>query len=272
MRGRRALRPREGAGRHRPLPHASRATSFGREDLAFVSYHMGIGNLEGVLDAYGERPADLRRSSTSTPRRRRHRARLPAARRASATTRPTTGGSCSRRGRSCACTATTAAQLGRLAVAAHREGVRRGGAAPGRPDRRRSRRPTTCSRRGTTARSSRSRSDEAVTGLRRDRRMGELARRMHQPAERYRGLRPEALAMALYIGAQVREISGQSPLIVTSTVRDGAYQRAARRPQRRGDAQLLAAHHRLGVRRRCATTARAGRRWPSSSCSTGCAR
>jgi hypothetical protein len=27
---------------------------FGREDLAFVSYHMGIGNLEGVLRAYGQ--------------------------------------------------------------------------------------------------------------------------------------------------------------------------------------------------------------------------
>jgi hypothetical protein len=27
---------------------------FGREDLAFVSYHMGIGNLEGVLRAYGK--------------------------------------------------------------------------------------------------------------------------------------------------------------------------------------------------------------------------
>jgi hypothetical protein len=69
--------------------------------------------------------------------------------------------------------------------------------------------------------------DEAVTGLRRDRRMGELARRIDQPAERYRGLRRSALAMALYIGAQVRELSGgQAPLIVTSTVRDGDYQRA----------------------------------------------
>jgi hypothetical protein len=65
---------------------------------------------------------------------------------------------------------------------------------------------------------------EAVTGLRRDRRMGELARRVHQSADLYRGLRPEALALALYIGAQVRSISGQAPLIVTSTVRDGAYQ------------------------------------------------
>jgi hypothetical protein len=65
----------------------------------------------------------------------------------------------------------------------------------------------------------------AVTGLRRDARMGELARRLDQPAGLYRGLRPEALAMALYIGAQVRSLSGASPLVVTSTVRDEAYQR-----------------------------------------------
>ncbi len=63
-----------------------------------------------------------------------------------------------------------------------------------------------------------------VTGLRRDRRMGELARRVGQPAQLYRGLRPEALAMALYIGAQVRDLGGASPLVVTSTVRDGDYQ------------------------------------------------
>jgi hypothetical protein len=67
--------------------------------------------------------------------------------------------------------------------------------------------------------------DEAVTGLRRDGRMGELARRIGQPVERYHGLRPEALALALYVGAQVRELSGQAPLVVTSTVRDGDYQR-----------------------------------------------
>jgi hypothetical protein len=68
--------------------------------------------------------------------------------------------------------------------------------------------------------------DEAVTGLRRDRRMGELAKRIGQPRERYEGLRRSALAMALYIGAQVRALSGESPLIVTSTVRDGSYQTA----------------------------------------------
>jgi len=65
----------------------------------------------------------------------------------------------------------------------------------------------------------------AVTGLKRDRRMGELAGRLEQPAGLYRGLRPEALAMALYIGAQVRALSGDGPLTVTSTVRDEAYQR-----------------------------------------------
>jgi len=65
----------------------------------------------------------------------------------------------------------------------------------------------------------------AVTGLKRDRRMGELAGRLEQPAGLYRGLRPEALAMALYIGAQVRGLSGDGPLTVTSTVRDEAYQR-----------------------------------------------
>ena len=68
------------------------------------------------------------------------------------------------------------------------------------------------------------RATKRVTGLRRDRRMGELAPRLGQPAGLYRGLRPEALALALYIGAQVREISGASPLVVTSTVRDGGYQ------------------------------------------------
>jgi hypothetical protein len=67
--------------------------------------------------------------------------------------------------------------------------------------------------------------DPALTGLRRDRRMGELARRLDQPAGLYRGLRPEALSLALYIGAQVRALSGRAPLVVTSTVRDETYQR-----------------------------------------------
>jgi hypothetical protein len=86
--------------------------------------------------------------------------------------------------------------------------------------------------------------DEAVTGLRRDGRMGELAQRVHQPASLYRGLRPEALAMALYIGAQARAISGQAPLIVTSTVRDGAYQ--AQLVRRNGEATRNFSLHTTG--------------------------
>jgi Family of unknown function (DUF5715) len=64
-----------------------------------------------------------------------------------------------------------------------------------------------------------------ITGLQRDARMGELARRLGQPAGLYRGLRPEALALAMYIGAQVRALSGAPSLVVTSTVRDEIYQR-----------------------------------------------
>jgi hypothetical protein len=66
----------------------------------------------------------------------------------------------------------------------------------------------------------------ALTGLARDPSMGQLAGALGVPRGLYRGLRPEALAMALYIGAQVRAYAqGDSPLLVTSTVRDEEYQR-----------------------------------------------
>jgi hypothetical protein len=68
--------------------------------------------------------------------------------------------------------------------------------------------------------------DPVRTGLARDRRMGELATRVGAVPGLYRGLRPEALATALYIGAQTREYAGgEAPLVVTSTVRDELYQR-----------------------------------------------
>jgi hypothetical protein len=64
------------------------------------------------------------------------------------------------------------------------------------------------------------------TGLRRDPRMGELARRLDQEPDLYRGLRPQALALATFVGRSVRELSGSGfPLTVTSTVRDADYQR-----------------------------------------------
>jgi Transglycosylase SLT domain len=67
--------------------------------------------------------------------------------------------------------------------------------------------------------------DSARTGLRRDPRMGELAERLDANASLYRGLRPEALVLASYLGVQVRELGGvDAPLTVTSTVRDREYQ------------------------------------------------
>jgi len=65
----------------------------------------------------------------------------------------------------------------------------------------------------------------ARTGLRRDRRMGELARRLERGRALYHGLRPEAYALAVLMAQMVREGGGgKAPLRVTSTVRDEAYQ------------------------------------------------
>lgn len=62
-------------------------------------------------------------------------------------------------------------------------------------------------------------------GLRFDRQIGDLATRLGQPRELYRGLRPDALRTLIEIAAGVRRISGaRAPLIVTSAVRDQAYQ------------------------------------------------
>jgi hypothetical protein len=62
-------------------------------------------------------------------------------------------------------------------------------------------------------------------GLRRDRRMGELAQRLEREPRLYRGLRPEAYALAAYMARLTREAGGgDAPLTVTSTVRDRKYQ------------------------------------------------
>jgi soluble lytic murein transglycosylase-like protein len=65
----------------------------------------------------------------------------------------------------------------------------------------------------------------ADAGITIDPGMGELAGRLDQERSRYRALRPEALAMLEYLGVGTRAISGTGPLIVTSTVRDERYQR-----------------------------------------------
>jgi hypothetical protein len=61
-----------------------------------------------------------------------------------------------------------------------------------------------------------------------DRQMGELARRLGERRETYRALRPEALALLIHLAAGVEAVSGESPLTVTSAVRDLSYQRLLR--------------------------------------------
>ncbi len=55
--------------------------------------------------------------------------------------------------------------------------------------------------------------------------MGELAPKLGQPKSLYRGLRPEALATLVYLAQRVYDLSGSThPLEVTSSVRDEPYQ------------------------------------------------
>ena len=62
--------------------------------------------------------------------------------------------------------------------------------------------------------------------LRVDPHMGALAARFGRQPSLYRGLRPEALAMLLYLAGRVHALSGgQAPLIVAATVRDKSYER-----------------------------------------------
>jgi Transglycosylase SLT domain len=69
-------------------------------------------------------------------------------------------------------------------------------------------------------------------GIRIDRRMGELAERLDQERTLYRGLNREALAALAYLGRGVTAISGARPLWLTSTVRDERYQRQLLRRNR----------------------------------------
>jgi hypothetical protein len=61
-------------------------------------------------------------------------------------------------------------------------------------------------------------------GVRIDPHMGELAPRVGQHRTLYRALRPEALAVLAYVGAGVHAFAGRGTLTVTSTVRDARYQ------------------------------------------------
>ena len=61
-----------------------------------------------------------------------------------------------------------------------------------------------------------------------DPQLGELAPRLGEQPELYKALRPEALALLVYLAAGVEAASGDSPLTVTSATRDHHYQRLLR--------------------------------------------
>ena len=197
---------------------------FDSEELAFVSYHMGMGNLEGVLAAYGgdERVPYAQVYFDSSPLRHApaHRRlaalgddssnylwKLHAAREIMRLHREDPEALARRQALQ---TAKNSAEevlhpLGSVPVFADPGALREAWDA------------------GTLLALP---VDPVRSGLRVDRRMGELARRLEQSPPLYRGLRPEALALALYVAAQVRAIAGDpgSSLTLTSTVRDQRYQ------------------------------------------------
>ncbi len=206
---------------------------FGREDLAFVSYHMGQGNLEGVLrDFSGRDGGDIgdvvadeeldwpRVYFDSTPRRHRAAYRRLASFGDDSSNylwKVEAGREIMRLWREDRAELERTADL-QTAKASAEEVLHPAS-------------ETTSFRTPDELRAAwddediRALPDDpAATALDRDRGMGELARRLDEPIALYRGLRPEALALTLYLGARVRDSAGGGALIVTSTVRDQAYQ------------------------------------------------
>jgi hypothetical protein len=208
-----------GAGRYLAIA----LERYGREDLAVVSYHMGMGNLDGVLEAYGERDASWARVFFDTSPDHHPEAyaklagfgddsstylwRVYAAREMMRLHREDP-----ERLRRLARLQSAKASAEEVLHPRSRTKVYDDPEALEEAYERRELRPFP--------------QDPARLGLRRSRRMGELAKRLEVERGLYRGLRPEAFAMAVYIAAGVRSLVGsKAPLTVTSTVRDARYQR-----------------------------------------------
>jgi Transglycosylase SLT domain len=190
---------------------------FGRQDLAFVSYHMGIGNLEGVLDAYGAGNASYARVYfDSTPTRH-----------AAAWRRLASFGDDSSNYLWKVMAGRDVMSLWRR----DRAGLRRLAALQTAGDSAEHvlHPPATTPRFADEDALKDAFDDHRLlpvpnapraTGLRVTAATAAAARRADVDPELFRGLRPEALALALYVGAQTRAISGNGPLEVSATVRD----------------------------------------------------
>jgi hypothetical protein len=194
-----------------------------RDDLAIVSYHMGIGNLQGALSAYGDDDASYARLYfDSTPLRHAAAYRKLASLGDDSSTyewRVAAAQEIMRLYRS------DPAQLDRISQLQNAKNSAEEVLHPGDQ-----------TPQFTTPAQLRAAYDsgEIVAlpqaallrrGLAIDPGMGELAGRLGRRRTTYRGLRAPALALLEYMGAQVQRISGQTPLVVTSSVRDERYQR-----------------------------------------------
>lgn len=90
--------------------------------------------------------------------------------------------------------------------------------------------------------------------------MGELAPRLGRPKTLYHGLRAEALALLVYLGARVHALSGATqPLEITSAVRDDEYQSLLKtgNPEAAAGYSLHTTGFALDVRRRYESAAQA---------------
>jgi hypothetical protein len=196
----------------------------GRDDLAIVSYHMGIGNLQTALRLYGEDDISYARLYfDSTPLQHAEAYRKLAALGDDSATylwRVAAAGEIMRQYRA------DPAQLDRSAAL---QTAKNSAEEVLHPKAQTERFATPSALRAAYA-------DQRIAALRRatlakyglalDPGMGELAPRLGGRRSTYRGLRPAALALLSYLGAGVKSISGSDGrLVVTSSVRDARYQR-----------------------------------------------
>jgi soluble lytic murein transglycosylase-like protein len=195
----------------------------GRTDLAIAAYHMGIGNMQTALAAYGKRDIPYARLFfDSTPLRHAKAYRILAALGDDSSTylwRVMAARNIMRLYREDPNALARQAELqGRKASA--EEVLHPVDRTPPYGD------PFAIGRaRASGELVALSATRLAGVGIRIDPRMGELAGRLHQSRRLYRALRPQALRMLEIIGAGTRAIARTRPLIVTSTVRDADYQR-----------------------------------------------
>ncbi|CAA9474998.1 MAG: GH23 [uncultured Solirubrobacteraceae bacterium] len=196
----------------------------GRDDLAVVSYHMGVGNLQSALSAYGEDDISYARlyfDSTPLEHEQAYR-KLAALGDDSATYlwRVEAAREIMRLYRS------DPAQLDRISALQTAKNSAEEVLHP-RAETKPFRSPSALREAYDDGRlAALRRTTLAKYGLRIDRGMGELAPRLQRRKTTYRGLRPPALALLTYLGAGVKSISGsEGSLAVTSTVRDERYQR-----------------------------------------------